>query len=392
MREGERIDGLHLRKACMKRIMEFFRSLTAVQKGYFSEFSREIAVRNLQLMRTAGYAGIILYVVYFVITQLFFKEKAISPLYGLIVPVLASFSLYATRALAQGKVNNLRAQRATLLHYFTLMLYIMIMSVFPHPEVPSAYYPLFLVMAPVLFILPAYQHLIMTLSSLALFFPLVLTFKSPGCWSHELFEATTASVFSVIVIVFMTQFRLQSESLKNKYYLLSRRDALTETANKAAGESAARDYIAGMRSEERGAMLLMDIDNFKSFNDGYGHLEGDRLLKMVGSALVAACRKDDIVYRFGGDEFAVLLKDIQADDVAIQKARCIMDAIANNGDGCKCPPTCSIGICLFNRGSTGSEELIRRADAALYHAKRDGRNRFVVWSSEMNVPKAFAAR
>ena len=141
MREGERIDGLHLRKACMKRIVEFFRSITAIQKGYFSEFCREIAVRNLQLMRTAGYAGIILYVVYFVITQLYFKEKAISPLYGLIVPVLASFSLYATRALARGKINMPQAQRATLLHYFTLMLYIMIMSVFPHPEVPFRVLP-----------------------------------------------------------------------------------------------------------------------------------------------------------------------------------------------------------------------------------------------------------
>jgi diguanylate cyclase (GGDEF)-like protein len=77
-------------------------------------------------------------------------------------------------------------------------------------------------------------------------------------------------------------------------------------------------------------MRLVDIDNFKSFNDGYGHLEGGGLLKKVGSALVAVCRKDDIVYRLGGEEFAVLPRDIQADDVAVQKARGLMDAIAKN--------------------------------------------------------------
>jgi diguanylate cyclase (GGDEF)-like protein len=196
----------------------------------------------------------------------------------------------------------------------------------------------------------------------------------------------------VIVIVFMTQFRVQSENLKNKYYLLSRRDALTETANKAAGEAAAREYISGMHSEERGAMLLVDIDNFKSFNDNYGHLEGDRLLKMVGSALAAACRKDDIVYRFGGDEFAVLLKDIRTDEVATQRARCIMDAIAQNVGSFKFTPTCSIGICLFHPDSADSDDLIRRTDAALYRAKRDGKNRFVVWTAEMYSPKAYAPR
>jgi diguanylate cyclase (GGDEF)-like protein len=256
--------------------------------------------------------------------------------------------------------------------------------------VPSAYYPLFLLMGPVLFILPAYQHLIMTISSLILFYPLVLTFKSPGCWSHELFEATTASVFSVIVIVVMTQYRIQSDSLKNKYYMLSRQDVLTGTANKSTGEAAAREYIAALRPDERCAMLLLDIDNFKSFNDGYGHLEGDRLLKMIGSTLIALCRKDDIVYRFGGDEFAILLKDVQTDDVAIQKARNIIDAITKIDNNYKTPPTCSIGICFRDGDKAGSEELIRRADAALYHAKRKGKNRFEVWTGGTHLQKTGA--
>lgn len=374
----------------MKKIAGYFRKIAAIQKAYFTEYSREIAVRNLQLMRTVGCAGTIVYLSYYAFTALFFRQLTISPLYALIIPVLIAFLLHAEKALAAEKINAKAALKVTLLLYITLMLYVIVMSVFPHPDVPSAYYPLFLLMAPVLFILPAYQHLAMTISSLILFYPLVLIFKSPACWPHELFEATTASVFSVILIVVMTQYRIQSDSLKNKYYLLSRQDALTGTANKSAGEAAAREYIAGLRPGERSAMLLVDIDDFKGFNDGYGHLEGDRLLKMVGSTLIALCRKDDIVYRFGGDEFAIVLKDIQTDDVAVQKARNIIDAITKIDNNYREPPTCSVGVCFCD--SAGSEELlIRRADTALYHAKMEGKNRFEVWQEGMTLPKSGAA-
>ena len=113
-----------------------------------------------------------------------------------------------------------------------------------------------------------------------------------------------------------------------------------------------------------------------------GHLEGDRLLKMIGSTLIALCRKDDIVYRFGGDEFAILLKDVQTDNLAIQKARNIIDAITKIDNNYKNPPTCSVGICFRDGDTVGSEEMIRRADAALYCAKRKGKNRFEVWPAD----------
>jgi diguanylate cyclase (GGDEF)-like protein len=265
------------------------------------------------------------------------------------------------------------------------MLYLIIMSVFPHPNVPSVYYPLFLMMAPVLFILPAYQHVVMTVLSLIVFYALVLRYKMPVCWAHELFEATTAAVFSGIVVVLMTQFRIQSDSLKSKYYALSRRDSLTGTLNKAAGEEAARECLNGMRKSDHAAMLLLDIDNFKSINDSFGHLEGDRILKLIGSTLITLCRKDDIVCRFGGDEFMILLRDVHAAGAAAEKARNILDEIARLDIDGKLPktPALSIGICYYGDDKIDCEELIRRADAALYHAKRAGKNRFEVWSATM---------
>lgn len=371
------------RKRDMKKLVQFLKRVTEIQKDYFADYNKEIAVRNLQFMRTVGYVGTIVYIGYFAFTELLYMEWAISPLYGFIVPLLLLFSVYAKKALAAEKINTRGALNATLALHIVLMLYVMIMSVFPHPGVPSAYYPLFLLLAPVLIILPAWQHLMINASSLVIFYVLVLNFKSAACWPHELFEATTSAVFSGIVIVFMTQYRIQSDSLKSMYYKLSRSDALTGTVNKATGEAAVREYMAEMRHNEHGAMLLVDIDDFKRYNDQYGHLAGDRLLKTVGSTLVALCRKDDIVCRFGGDEFVILLKGIQMPEAAAQKALDIIEAIAEIDNGCRRRQTCSIGISYCDKDCvSGGEEAIQRADAALYQAKRKGKNRFEVWQMD----------
>lgn len=355
----------------------------AIQKGYFKDSSDEIAARNLKLMRTTGYVGMVVYALYLALTILFFKRLEISLLYGLIVPVLLLFLLYANRALKTGNVNVRQAQRVTLLLYIVLMLYMLVMSVFPHPNVPSVYYPLFLMMAPVLFILPSYQHIVINISSLIVFFVLVFNFKSSVCWMHELFEAVTATIFSMVVVVFMTQFRIQSDSLKEKYYALSRQDLLTGVVNKTAGMEAAQAYLDTMAKDEYCALLFVDIDNFKRYNDTYGHLEGDQMLRNIGATLSRLCRKGDIACRFGGDEFILLLKDIHTATVAEQRAGDMIQAITGLSDEDKQPITCSVGICVCRNDIRNIEDVIHRADIALYYAKCNGKNRFATYREEL---------
>lgn len=352
------------------------RIILAVQEDYFKESGNEIAKRNLKLMRTTGFVGMIVYFLYLAVTVLFFTHWEISPLYGLIVPILILFLLYANHALKVENVNAREAQRATLMLYILLMIYALIMSVFPHPNVPAVYYPLFLLMAPVLFILPTYQHLIINSTSLIAFYALVFNFKDPICWCHDLFEATTAVIFSIVVIVFMTQFRIQSDSLKEKYYKLSRQDLLTGVVNKATGTEAAQEYLAGMREDEISALLFIDIDDFKMFNDTYGHLEGDEMLRQIGATLCTLCRKDDIACRFGGDEFFLLLKGIQSQAVAEQRARDIIESVAKLSSKDKQPIACSVGICICHNDFKDIDVVIHRADIALYNAKCNGKNRF----------------
>jgi two-component system, cell cycle response regulator len=123
--------------------------------------------------------------------------------------------------------------------------------------------------------------------------------------------------------------------------------------------------------------LMTDIDHFKSINDAYGHDTGDKVLVKVAQALRSTCRKEDIVARFGGEEFVVILPDSPAAS-AVECAERIRKAVEETVyPGIDRPVTASFGATLFLQTDT-EDSLIKRADAALYEAKETGRNRVVL--------------
>ena len=153
-------------------------------------------------------------------------------------------------------------------------------------------------------------------------------------------------------------------------------DALTGLKNRIAFQNSILEMIA--LAERQGStlsLLLVDVDHFKRVNDQRGHQEGDRVLKAVAAALDASVRDQDIVARFGGEEFAVLLPhtDLDAATVVAETLRCACH------DAAPIEPklTVSIGVATFAGGDT-EVTLIGRADEALYAAKAQGRNRVTV--------------
>jgi diguanylate cyclase (GGDEF)-like protein len=131
------------------------------------------------------------------------------------------------------------------------------------------------------------------------------------------------------------------------------------------------------RSAERLGMLMIDLDHFKRLNDVYGHACGDRVLRMVADQIATAVRADDTPARYGGEEFAVVLRRAspeQAVEVA-ERIRRQICAIPPSGLGTHEPVTVSIGVAVARDGETDTDSLLADADAALYRAKRDGRNR-----------------
>ena len=162
---------------------------------------------------------------------------------------------------------------------------------------------------------------------------------------------------------------------------LSNTDGLTGVSNRRAFDAALEAaWARAMRGGEPLALALVDVDHFKLYNDTYGHQDGDRCLQMVATALEAQCRRpDDMAARYGGEEFALLLPLNDeagalrlADDARAAVAALHMPhAVSSHGI-----VTVSIGVAFLTPlPGQSSELLLRRADQALYNAKRSGRNR-----------------
>ena len=128
------------------------------------------------------------------------------------------------------------------------------------------------------------------------------------------------------------------------------------------------------------ALLLFDLDHFKSVNDRYGHAAGDQVLRDVAAVLGGAVRQDDMVCRWGGEELLVVLLDCPVER-ARPRAEALRQAIASRYEGCAGPVpqvTASVGVACFTGHADCLDSLVRDADAALYRAKAQGRNRVVM--------------
>jgi diguanylate cyclase (GGDEF)-like protein len=155
---------------------------------------------------------------------------------------------------------------------------------------------------------------------------------------------------------------------------LSRTDALTGLRNRRSfDEELAMRFEYALRYGRPLTLVMIDIDHFKEVNDAFGHPVGDAVLQKVAEVLKRTTRRSDVVARFGGEEFAVLLPETPMRE-ALQFAEKIRAAVAAEDLGPGMPPriTISAGVAAI---SQSPEDLVAAADAALYRAKRSGRNR-----------------
>ncbi|HLT91679.1 MAG TPA: GGDEF domain-containing protein [Woeseiaceae bacterium] len=155
-------------------------------------------------------------------------------------------------------------------------------------------------------------------------------------------------------------------------------DALTGLSNRhAMEETFPREVSRCQKDGQPVSLIMIDVDQFKSFNDMFGHVAGDRALSAVARILKKQFRPRDLLVRFGGDEFAVLLPGIGLDEALVIAER-VRDAVS--GSSCsgidsliQVPVQVSMGVAELEKGGT-YEALLRAADAALYRAKGAGRN------------------
>ena len=167
---------------------------------------------------------------------------------------------------------------------------------------------------------------------------------------------------------------------------LAHHDALTELPNRTFMLQRLEQLLAlARRHETRVAVLFVDLDKFKLVNDQHGHHVGDRLLQTVAQRLRHGVRDSDVVCRLGGDEFVVVLAELSVNHDAAMVATKLLAAVGapTEIEGHTLSISPSIGIGLFPDDGASPDELIRHADAAMYHAKANGRNNYQFFEPSM---------
>jgi diguanylate cyclase (GGDEF)-like protein len=168
---------------------------------------------------------------------------------------------------------------------------------------------------------------------------------------------------------------------------LARVDILTGVANRVSFQERLTEFAAAaLRNRELLILHLIDLDNFKQVNDKWGHQTGDQLLKLMTQRMRYVSRNTDFVARLGGDEFVILQSGIREAEAGGRLAEKLVNALSEpyQIDGNEIIASVSIGIALFPQDASDLDQLLRKADRALYKVKDDGRNGYHYFSEQLD--------
>jgi len=170
---------------------------------------------------------------------------------------------------------------------------------------------------------------------------------------------------------------------------LAEHDALTDLPNRMLlNDRLARSMALARRYGRRLAVLFLDCDRFKHINDTLGHAVGDQVLRSIAARLSSCVRESDTVSRHGGDEFLILLPEVDQPDAARSIAEKIVSAVAEPHQvaGHSLELTASVGIAIFPEDGEDPQSMVMHADTAMYYAKNAGRNQVAFYRHDMSAP------
>lgn len=217
---------------------------------------------------------------------------------------------------------------------------------------------------------------------------LLLDFNEESALVGELSRNTLQMLFvRAVERINLTLSKVALQQLLNRF---SYEDALTELHNRRyLDQMLSHELARGERTQTEVALVICDIDHFKQLNDNYGHAAGDRVLQIVAQQLRHAFRSSDIICRYGGEEFVVVLPDTGLEDARLRAEQLRMGMAAKSivieGDRIG-SVTLSAGVSSGRAGTIDADTLLQQADQALYRAKQSGRNRVLTAPDEGGSP------
>lgn len=278
-------------------------------------------------------------------------------------------------ARAEQIIGHMRVVHAITLGYlWSLLLFSAYFCTYGTANIPGVFFAPIVIVLTMVFILPVWQGVASICGATIVFVWMSFLAKAHGIFMEDLLIALSAVIFSLtalyeLYIVRIREYHLQSELMRR-----SSTDGLTGLMNKITAETSAKEYLQQYADEQSSALMVIDLDQFKLVNDQMGHQAGDEALESFGETLLKLFRTQDIVGRVGGDEFLVLMKNIDDPEMVVRRAEVICESasvIHIKGFGRSL--SCSIGIAMCPYHGKDYETLFGIADEQLYMLKRNAK-------------------
>ncbi len=252
-----------------------------------------------------------------------------------------------------------------------------------NPDVPAVTFIAFLLITP-MFMIDKPFFMVFELGAASTVFLLWTYYAKPhDIWLIDMANIVPFTIVGIFLNVIANSLRIKEFVLTRKINIQKDTDDLTGLKNKGAMNREITQFLES-ESANKGLLFVMDIDRFKSINDTYGHDIGDDVIFQFGLFLGDMFTGDEIVGRFGGDEFIVFIRNVDDADVARRIASDIVKGASEKvvySDESK-KISVSVGIAIYHGNETSYPEFFKKADTALYEAKADSVNRYHIYKEE----------
>ena len=346
-----------------------------IEKSEYNAIKKDAYISNYRVWRILQIVMVIVFGIFFVGS--FFAElmKANRAIYLAIF----LYSLVSTGILFILKKDSLIAQLLIYLSISVLFLFAGFISQ-NTPQLPATTFIVFLLIAPMFMIdKPYFMSIVLCIAS-AVFLIWMHRVKPYEIWRYDLASVIIYMCVGIFLHIIANSLRIKEFVLTRALNIQKDLDELSGLKNKDALTRAINEYMADDLTD-KGLMFILDVDRFKTINDTYGHDVGDSVIHQIGCFLRGLFTQDEIIGRFGGDEFIVFLKGTDDTETARSTANAILTgapkrvALPDNGQTI----SISIGIAIYNGDETNYSALFKKADTAMYQAKADPESQFHIY-------------
>lgn len=343
-----------------------------IEKEEYNAIKKDAYVSNFDVWRILHFLMAAVFGGMYVGSFFFDLMKANSILYLLAF----AYSVIAIVFFFILKKDSIAAQLLIYLSMSLLYLFGCILSL-KRPDIPAVTFIAFLLIMPMFMIdKPFFMAIELSVAS-TIFLLWTHGVKQQTAWLIDVGNVIPFTLVGIFLNVIANSLRIKEFILTRKIKIQKDTDELTGLKNKGAMTREINQFLTEPKTD-KGLLFVMDIDHFKSINDTYGHDVGDSVICQMGSVLGKMFTKDEIVGRFGGDEFITFIRNVDDSGIACKIAHDIIEKVSDNvvltDDGQKI--SLSIGIAIYHGDEKNYSEIFKKADIALYEAKADPENRY----------------